>query len=1235
MPPAPDQPPIDRTIQLVTMMRETASRLQSELTEAIAERDRLKSHASLRRREEGAKHIKESEDAVKHAKEDLRHRRRLIEDQKTNRLKKLQQQYAEREGEIDEEAAHAGKAAARSMENEEWMAEGLYEGRVTAARKKLSETLTRYGDIEDLIEAIRARIPRSSNSDPEKIPDMTEEIDPDEIMTALQELDRVHTAPRWKWAMFWKWAAHAVVCWRRSRQDLERLAIYEHNALEHMKHAQEECESIISEAENTRESSVSGAQENLSPSITLVEQRKRRRHEKLESNFEAKTQQALELHKTAVSELESEANELTRKLKNDHKVAMDTLARETDKLEREAEDNFENIQSRLALEWNDLHARFKVELESLSSLCKELPLDWTKAAWTEWTTSTPPRFMAPLADFQFDIDDVMNPLSSSTPFHWDGPAEATLPLAGSLPNQISTLIEYRPESRDAAIAAARSYALRLMTAIPPGKAKLTLLDPVSLGESFAGFMHLADADEGRLLERIYSEERHIEDQLLDLTEHMEEVIQTYLRNEYETIDDYNRQAGQIAEPYRFLVMADFPVNLNEQATRRLLGILRSGTRCGVYVILLRDLQRPLPRDLSEEDLQENLIVLREHEGRWKIRNRNMDDDHFVLSGDMPEQLSTTMLQKIRDAAADTHRVEVPFQMVTPDDPQIWTGNSADEVKVSIGQSGANRLQYLRLGRGTSQHALVAGKTGSGKSTLMHVLITNLALWLSPDEIEFYLVDFKKGVEFQVYASKHLPHARVIAVESDREFGLSVLQNVDEELKRRGELFRQHGVQDLAGYRSVTKQPLPRVLLVVDEFQELFVEDDMVTQEASLLLDRLVRQGRAFGMHALLGSQTLDGVYSLARSTMGQMGVRIALQCSEADSFLILSEDNSAARLLTRPGDAIYNDAGGKLEGNSHFQVVWLNEAERDEKLTLIEERAKAENTGHRESQFVFRGHVAAELKDCERLARQLRSPFDDNTNPQLWLGDAVAIKPPTSLTLPARSGANLLIMGQNEEAAAGIMEASLLSLASEVPPSQDVTFDIMDGFGPTKGRLARLADALPHASSLVREDAITDSMSAIADVLDARLADPRARHPRRFLFIAAWQTWRELRRNEDDFSFSMDDAPAAPDAILARLLREGPGVGIHVITWIDTLNNLNRFTDRTSQREFENRVLFQMSQMDSSQIIDTPAAGKLGANRAILHREEDGRIEKFRPWGLSDEDWLSSQAQLLCRAASS
>ena len=58
---------------------------------------------------------------------------------------------------------------------------------------------------------------------------------------------------------------------------------------------------------------------------------------------------------------------------------------------------------------------------------------------------------------------------------------------------------------------------------------------------------------------------------------------------------------------------------------------------------------------------------------------------------------------------------------------------------------------------------------------MHTIVTNMAMWYGPDEVEFYLVDFKKGVEFKAYVTSQLPHARAIAVESDREFGLSVLK----------------------------------------------------------------------------------------------------------------------------------------------------------------------------------------------------------------------------------------------------------------------------------------------------------------------------------------------------------------------------------------------------------------------------------------------------------------------------
>src|SRR5205814_2134604 len=187
------------------------------------------------------------------------------------------------------------------------------------------------------------------------------------------------------------------------------------------------------------------------------------------------------------------------------------------------------------------------------------------------------------------------------------------------------------------------------------------------------------------------------------------------------------------------------------------------------------------------------------------------------------------------------------------------------------------------------------------STLFHVVITNLGLWCSPEQVEFYLVDFKKGVEFKCYATRALPHARVVAIESDRQFGLSVLERVDAELRRRGDLFRKAGVQDLPGYkRTKDAEAIPRSLLIIDEFQEFFVEEDRIAQSSAVLLDRIVRQGRAFGIHVLLGSQTLGGAYTLARATIGQMVIRIALQCNEADAYLIMDQDNPAPRLLSRP-----------------------------------------------------------------------------------------------------------------------------------------------------------------------------------------------------------------------------------------------------------------------------------------------------------------------------------------------
>ena len=164
----------------------------------------------------------------------------------------------------------------------------------------------------------------------------------------------------------------------------------------------------------------------------------------------------------------------------------------------------------------------------------------------------------------------------------------------------------------------------------------------------------------------------------------------------------------------------------------------------------------------------------------------------------------------------------------------WAADASKGFEVPVGRAGATRRQVFQLGKGTAQHALVAGKTGSGKSTLLHALIVNLCLTYSPDEAELYLIDFKEGVEFKPYAVHRLPHARVVAIQSEREFGLSVLQRLDGILRERGEAFREAEVNDLAGYRDHLRsagkaEKCPRILLVVDEFQMFFVEDDKLAQ----------------------------------------------------------------------------------------------------------------------------------------------------------------------------------------------------------------------------------------------------------------------------------------------------------------------------------------------------------------------------------------------------------------------
>lgn len=808
-------------------------------------------------------------------------------------------------------------------------------------------------------------------------------------------------------------------------------------------------------------------------------------------------------------------------------------------------------------------------------------------------------------------------------------ARLRFPALLPFPERASLLIRASGAEKAAALKALQALLLRCWLALPPGKVRATVIDPVGRGENFAAFMHLADHDENLIGGRIWTEPAHIEQRLTDLTGHVENVLQKYLRNEYQSLAEYNVRAGEVAEPFRYLVVADFPVNFSDDAARRLLSLAAAGARCGVYTFIVHDPTQPLPHGFTTDDLERACTLVTWQKDRFVWEDDDYRDLPLSLAVPPDADRCTALLGQVGEEAKRASRVEVPFDHLVPPREQWWTTESRDGVVVPIGRAGARAPQLLQLGQGTAQHALIAGKTGSGKSTLLHVLVTQVALRYSPSEVELYLIDFKKGVEFKSYATYALPHARVVAVESEREFGLSVLQRLDAELSRRGELFRAQGVTDLSDYRAAADRAraagtplpaMPRVLLVVDEFQEFFVEDDKLAQDASLLMDRLVRQGRAFGVHVILGSQTLGGAYSLARSTIDQMAVRIALQCSEADAHLILSRENTEARLLSRPGEAIYNAAHGLLEGNHLFQVVWLADARRDELLRQV--RDLGQQREQVSAPIVFEGSAPADLTGSAPLRRLLQEPPTSAMPWQALLGDAVAIKEPTSAVFRRQSGANLLLLGQHEETAFGLTAASLISLAARVDSTNGespLTLVVASSPGPAgEAFIPALTEALPLRLAAPRE--LPPMLAQLVEEVDRRMNSPAG--PPLFLCLFGLQRLRDLRRPEDDFGLSRREEKASPYRQFMHILKEGPPVGVHTLLWCDTLTNLQRSLDRQALREFDQRVLMQMSAADSSTIIDTPLASRLGPHRAYFWSEDQGRLEKFRPYALPALDWL-------------
>ncbi len=827
------------------------------------------------------------------------------------------------------------------------------------------------------------------------------------------------------------------------------------------------------------------------------------------------------------------------------------------------------------------------------------------------------------------------------------------------------IIDAAPQHMDKAIDLAQTILWRMLSGVAAGRAKMILIDPIGRGQNFASLMAMTDHEPDLVGHRVWTGERQIEQRLAELAHHVEDILQVNLRDRFERIEQYNEIAGSLAEPYRAIAAVGFPESLTREAYKSLRAIMDSSLRCGTWTILVCDSSRPWPVEMPLPMDRRLMRLSIDEEGRWIHGSPGFADLPFVPAASPPAAIRPELVRRIGTAATDAARVEVPFVRVLcpanesgksgqDGEPRVVPLPAGDRdsdlgLEIPIGVQGAGRIQSLRLGEGVKQHVLIAGKTGSGKSSLLHTLLTAGAAHYRPDQLHFYLLDFKKGVEFKVYADAPLPHARVIGIESEREFGRSVLQRLDADLQQRGEWFRAAGVQNLAEYRERKGKPLPRVMLVIDEFQELFVRDDLLAADCAMLLDRLVRQGRSFGMHVVLSSQSLAGAHSLPRVTLGQMAVRIALQCSESDAAMILGDDNTAAKFISRPGEAIYNDAGGLLEGNQPFQVAYLgNELHRDwlariaarDALSVADLSPRVVFEGNRPCRWdpdLAAAAIAEEVVDhrspshAQGAVAVASAPSSEpDASHQVisgLLGEAVEIGPPASVRLPRQPGRNLLIVAP-PESTSGLLASILSGLAvSARHRCGGMELFLFDGHSTGRASLATWLGDVGITATVTKPRDSESQMALIADRVRQRVAEDITDDPLLLLVVDPLNRFSDLRQ-DDTFSFSLDAAagPSGPAALQA-VLRDGPAVGVFTILCCSAAETVSRWLPRQSRHDLQQRILGRVNASDSAALIDSSEAAGLSTATMLIYDDADGRVRKFRTCDLPAaecvRDWLA------------
>jgi S-DNA-T family DNA segregation ATPase FtsK/SpoIIIE len=486
-------------------------------------------------------------------------------------------------------------------------------------------------------------------------------------------------------------------------------------------------------------------------------------------------------------------------------------------------------------------------------------------------------------------------------------------------------------------------------------------------------------------------------------------------------------------------------------------------------------------------------------------------------------------------------------------------------------------------RAHGPHGLVAGTTGSGKSELLQSLLVSLAVNFHPHEVVFVVVDYKGGGMANALAD--LPHLVGTITNLQGNLATRALFALKSELQRRQAVLAQVGVNHIDAYQrkrrlGEVREPLPHLVIVIDEFAELASEQPDFMRE----LVSAVRVGRSLGVHLILATQKPAGVVNEQIWSNSRFRLCLRVERPE-DSQEVLKRPEAAA--ITRPGRAYLQVGNNELfelfqaaYGGAPYLPQGVTPGERGKVLEVtldgsrhdlrLSPKPVAVQAPLTQLQAVVQQvKEAASSENASRLAGPWSPPLPDAVilddlrrgaggwdgqawQPSPWLEPiAGLVDDPRHqyqgpLSIPLGKEGHLAIYGAPGSGKTTLVQTLITSLALAHTP-EEVNLYLLD-FG---GRLLTLFEPLPHVGGVVLADD-ADRLERLLRFLRRELEMRKDR------FAAAGVGTLEAYRratgeavpaivvildNYNSFATTYPDA----EEQLGPLTREGGGLGIQLV----------------------------------------------------------------------------------------